>query len=108
MTDVLRATTWQAREDGLCAAYGIVAKMHNRLGLTTPLPGKSSPFWSRPFRVIHAGAFEQALIAVIQDPAVQAIAQRRSIGSIDLFSDSTDLLEDRSRREALLGMFAQA
>ena len=81
--------------------------MHNRLGLTTPLPTEASPFWGRPFRVIHADVFEQALSAAIQDPAVQSIAKRRPLGNIDLFSDSTDLLEDRSRRNALLRLFSQ-
>lgn len=107
LTDTLRATSWQARENGLCMAYGIVARTHNRLGLTTPLPTEASPFWGRPFRVIHADVFEQALKSAIQDPAVQSIAKRRAVGSIDLFSDSTDLLEDRSRRNALFDLFAQ-
>ncbi len=39
--------------------------------------------------------------ALIEDPCVKAIAAQRLIGSIALFSDSTDLLEDPSRRRAV-------
>jgi hypothetical protein len=105
LTETLRATSWQARESGLCAAYRVIADMHNRLALTETLPVEPSPFWGRPFRVIHAGLFEEALKAAIDDPGVRAIAARGCIGGIDLLTDNTYLLEDQTRRAALRELY---
>jgi len=79
--------------------------MHNRLQLTDPMPERALQFFGRPFQVIALHGFADALLAQIQDPAVQAIAQRRPIGSVDLFSDSTDLLEDQSLRPLLRKLY---
>jgi hypothetical protein len=100
------AQTWQAREAHLVDAYEIVARLHNRMGITDPMPEEARDFFGRPFRVMALHGFADALIAQIQDPMVQQIAQRRPIGSVDLFSDSTDLLEDRDLRPQLRALYA--
>ncbi len=79
--------------------------MHNRLGLTDPLPEGVRDFFGRPFRVIALHGFADALLAQITDPAVQQIATQRLIGSVDLFSDSTDLLESVSLRPRLRQLY---
>lgn len=89
--DAVRAETWQAREAALCAAYEALAHMHNALALTSPLPEQVSSFFDRPFQVIHAGDFAEALRSKISDPVVQRIAARDLVGSIDQFSDNTKL-----------------
>jgi hypothetical protein len=99
------AQTWQQRQDHLVVAYETIAAMHNRLELTDPMPEKARQFFGRPFQVIALHGFADALLAQIQDPDVQALAQRRPIGSIDLFSDSTDLLEDQSLRPRLRTLY---
>jgi hypothetical protein len=86
-----QARTWQEREMALCEAYELLARMHNKLGLTEMLPETVSPFFGRPFKVIWGSAIAQALVDKITDPAVNRIASRPLIGSIDQFSDSTDL-----------------
>ena len=105
LTPMLRAAhhaeTWQERERHLSAAYEHLAGMHNALGITAPLPAQTSGFWGRPFQVIHGGRFADALLSRIQDPAVKRIASRPLIGSVDLFSDSTDLLSGPAWREPL-------
>ncbi|MBL8130638.1 MAG: DUF4037 domain-containing protein [Anaerolineae bacterium] len=97
MTPLLRraqgAATWQEREQALGEAFSALARRHNRLGVTPPLPENPSPFFGRPFQVIHGSDFAAALLAAITDPEVQGIASRGRIGSIDQFSDSTDLHE---------------
>ncbi len=95
------APTWQARQAHLVPAYEALARMHNRLGLTDPLPETPRPFFGRPFQVIALHGFGNALLAQISDPAVQRIAARRPIGSIDLISDNTDLLEGTNWRPIL-------
>jgi hypothetical protein len=100
------AETWQAREAALAAAYEQVAAQHNALGLTPPLTTQTALFFGRPFIVIGGDRFANALAAAITDPAVAAIAARRRIGSIDQFSDSTDLLSDAVWRPVLRQLYA--
>jgi hypothetical protein len=88
---VLRAQTWQARQSALCAIYSKLAVLHNRSGLTEALDPEPRPFHDRPFLVIDADRFARALTAQIRDPEVLAIVHKGLIGSIDQFSDSTDL-----------------
>jgi hypothetical protein len=85
------AQTWQTREAALVTAYEKLAAMHNALGLTDPLPVQVGPFHGRPFKVIDAETFSAALLAQVSDPEVQRIAAKGLIGSIDQFSDNTDL-----------------
>ena len=95
------AATWQERESHLVPAYESLARMHNRLGLTDPMPERVRDFFGRPFRVITLHGFGDALLGQISDPAVQRIAAQRPIGSIDLLSDNTDLLEGTNWRPVL-------
>lgn len=90
----LAAETWQTREVPLCAAYEIVAAKHNALGVTPPLDGRVTPFYTRPYRVIHGNLFVAALDLAITDPAVRrVIAHAGWIGAVDQFADSVDFLE---------------
>ncbi|HUS15450.1 MAG TPA: DUF4037 domain-containing protein [Chloroflexia bacterium] len=86
-----QAPTWPEREESLVAAYEYMARRHNDLDITAPLPATAGSFFGRPFRVIHGSAFADAIRAQIADPAVQRIAARPLIGNIDQFSDNTDL-----------------
>jgi hypothetical protein len=88
-----RAASWPEREEYLCRAYEYLAATHNALGITELLPARVSGFHNRPFRVIPGGRFAEALRQRIQDPVVSRIARQRLIGSIDQWSDSTDILE---------------
>jgi hypothetical protein len=100
---VFNAQHWREREQGLAAAYSILAGMHNALGVTEPLPTEPSGFFDRPYMVIHGERFSEALAGQIQDTAVRGIAGW--IGSIDQFSDSTDLLEATMLRQRLKGLY---
>jgi Domain of unknown function (DUF4037) len=85
------SSTWQEREAALCEAYELLAHMHNALGITGKMPETVSPFFNRPFKIIHGGEFAQALVEQITDNEVKRVASQRLIGSIDQFSDNTDL-----------------
>jgi hypothetical protein len=85
------SSTWQDRESPLCKAYELLAHMHNSLGITQTMPENVSPFFNRPFKVIHGGDFSQALVDQITDNEVKGIAAKWLIGSIDQFTDNTDL-----------------
>ena len=102
---VLAAQDWHEREAHISEAYHIVATMHNALGLTEPLPTAVSDYHSRAYQVIHGDRFAHALKAAIEDAEVRRMAQSRLIGSIDQYSDSTDLREDESLREKLRQLY---
>ena len=105
LSSVLSASSWKKRDSGLAVAYRLVAEMHNRLGVTPVLPSEPVFFFGRPFTVIHGERFAEALREAIRDETVKTIAKRRLIGNVDMVSDSTDLLEDVTRRRALLTLY---
>lgn len=98
----LAAHSWREREQGLTAAYRIVATMHNALHMTPPLASEPTPFFERPFLVIHGEEFAAAIRRTITDPAVLALP--RDAGGIDQFVDSTAVLcHHRSRLSSFYG-----
>jgi hypothetical protein len=102
---VLSAGNWKKRERYLSETYHIVAEMHNALDLTAPLPTEVSPFYDRPYLVLHSGTFVEAIRAAIEDETVKHIADRTLIGSVDQFSDSTDMHEHIELRERLAALY---
>lgn len=86
---VLLAPSWREREARLAVAYAAVTTLHNALGLTPPASAQVSPYYSRPYLVIHAERIADALVAAIGDPAVRTLPD---CGALDQLSDSTDLL----------------
>lgn len=89
LTATLAATDWHVRERYLTRAYEAIAVMHNQLGLTDPVDPTTRPYHNRPFRVLHAERFTEALIARITDPAIGSLP---TIGTVDQFIDSTNVL----------------
>jgi len=105
LTAVLVASSWQEREERLADAYEAVARPQNALALTDPLDPTPRHYHDRPYRVIHAERFANALTATIQDEELRRIIESVGlVGAIDQFADSTDILSHagRSRR---LGRF---
>ena len=87
--EILDAPTWTERQRPLAIAYEFMAHKQNQLGLTDPIDPTVRYFHERPFLVIDAGRFVATLRDAITDPAVKAITI--DIGSIDQFSNNTDL-----------------
>jgi hypothetical protein len=77
------------RERALCAGFEALARMHNAARLTQVIEPTVRPFHGRPFLVIDANRFADALFASVSDPWLTA---QPRIGSIDQFADSTDVL----------------
>ena len=86
-----QASTWNARTQTLARAYEVLARMQNALGMCRILPATVSLFYDRPFPVIHAERFAQALVEQMTDPAVRHMAKHRLIGNIHQWSDNTDM-----------------
>ena len=94
LQDVLLAKRWKTRERKLAEAYSIVARQHNGLKITKPLPTRVTKYYGRPYLVIHGDAFASAIREAIRDPRVKSLTS--NIGSVDQFVDSTDVLENLS------------
>ena len=101
LTQALHAESWPEREDALCTAYEIIAGMYNALGITVPMVAKVSQFFNRPFKIIWGEKFALAIVQQITDPEVIPLTKKSLIGSIDIITDNTDVLEDASLRPML-------
>jgi hypothetical protein len=93
LTAALSATTWHEREHHLATAYTATATLHNQLGLTKPLDPTTRPYHDRPFQVLHAERFSQALRNTITDAELRDLPLT---GTVDQFADDPDLLGDRA------------
>ena len=89
---VLGSQHWKKGERNLSSLYEKIARMHNSLNITEPLPTKVSRFYSRPYLVIHADRFAREIRKKIRSRAIRNI--KVDIGSVNQFSDSTDMLCD--------------
>ena len=78
--------------------------MHNALGITDSLATEVSQFHNRPFLVIHADRFVDAIRAVIKSEEVLALPEH--LGSVDQFIDSTDALKYLNRFSAVYNVAA--
>lgn len=105
LQDVLQADTWQVREQHLVDVYEYIAAKHNSLEVTAALPQRAGSFHGRPFRVMAVHGFAAALLEQIRDSDLKRIAERPPIGSIDQFSDSTDLVSNTAWRPVLRQLY---
>ncbi|MGI5154186.1 DUF4037 domain-containing protein [Microbispora sp. CA-102843] len=88
------ATGWRDRERHLATAYEALAALHNALGLTAPVDPRTRPYHNRPYRVLRAERFAEALLETITDPEVRRLPLT---GAVDQYVDSADVLCDRRR-----------
>ena len=99
---VLSATSWTDRERFLAQAYEYVAGLHNDLDITAPLETAVSPFYGRPFQVIHADRFVSAILAKIQDPVLRRLG---TYGGVDQITDNTDVRSHPSAYRRLAPLY---
>ena len=94
LQDVLSTKTWKRREKKLAEAYSVVAKQHNALKITNPLPTNVTKYYGRPFLVIHGDAFASSIRAAIRDSRARHLTP--NVGSVDQFIDNHDVLQQVS------------
>ena len=90
LSAAMAARSWREREQNMSVAYHIVAELHNERGLTAPLDPTVRQFHSRPFQVLDAYRFADALMDTITDPQIRALPR---VGAIDQYVDSTDMTD---------------
>lgn len=110
LTPILRRVqtgeTYRQREEHLVEAYTLLNTMHNALHITPNISPAVSDFHGRPFIVSNGWRYSEALRDVIMDDAVKVIAQRTQIGSIDQFSDNTDMREGVHLRPKITELYS--
>jgi hypothetical protein len=104
-TQILHAKSWQERDKYLSLAYTFLAEMYNDLGITEPLSVEAKQFWGRTFSVIWGDKFKAAIFERIKDPQITSLIRRSPIGSIDIFSDNTDMLEEPAFRPIIRKLY---
>jgi hypothetical protein len=77
--------------------------MQNALQLAEPVRDTVSPFFGRPFLVIHGDRFAAALEQAITDEAVKGLP--RYLGSTSQWVDSTDVLSSPRWCGRLAGLY---
>jgi hypothetical protein len=100
------AREWREREAGIVVAVETLAHHHNAMGLTEWVDPAPTTFFGRPFRVLFAGRFGEALMATITDPVVKALPAH--LGGIDQYIDATDAMNHRGLHHAIRDWLAQS
>ncbi len=96
LREVLLAENWKAREKKLGQVYALLARQHNALRITKPLPTRVTKYFNRPYLVIHGDTFADEIRKGIKDPQVKKITS--NIGAIDQFTDSSELTVDIAKQ----------
>jgi hypothetical protein len=63
------------------------------------MPDKVTNYFGRPYKVIHGDRFAAAIKKIIRSREVKAI--KTDVGSVDQFTDSTNVVENRQLCERL-------
>lgn len=92
LKQVWLAKTWKTRDRSIAKAYSVMAQQHNELKITKPLATNTLNYYSRPYSVIHGERFAKAIKQAIKDPTIKRI--KTDVGSIDQFTDSTNVIQD--------------
>ena len=99
----LEGREYRPIEQSLAGLYVMLGEMHNALGVTDPLDTSPRHFFHRPYTVIRADRFSNALLGAIGSRAVRDISIR--IGAIDQFADSTDFIENVDMYSKILRLY---
>jgi hypothetical protein len=99
----LEAPDYAALEPCLVALYGLLGEMHNRLGVTGPMDCSPRKYFSRPFVVMRAERFANALLSAVRSEELRRIPVR--MGAIDQFIDSTDFIEHPETYRSVLALY---
>jgi hypothetical protein len=97
----LAADTYPPREQALAQAGTELAEIHNTLGITERLDPAPRNFFSRPYQVVFASRFDQAIREKIKDDGIRALPSR--LPAVDQLADlagatRSPILTGRMRR----------
>ena len=99
----LDAQGWQEREKHLSRAYEHLARMHNGLGITEPVPTEVEPFYDRPYLVPGKCNPGGAIFEKITDEEVKELP--RFVGSVDQLTNVVCVRDWADRRAGLTNLY---
>ena len=103
LAGALDAPDYAALEPNLVALYGLLGEKHNSLGVTGPMDCSPRAYFSRPFVVMRADRFANALLRAVQSEELRRIPVR--MGAIDQFIDCTDFIEQAETYRKVLALY---
>lgn len=92
LSGALEANEFLTREQNLCRAYEVCAWRFNSLDLLEAVNARVRFFFGRPFKVIYGGEIADKILAAI--PAGRFPSVPGFVGSVNQFSESTDLISN--------------
>jgi hypothetical protein len=103
LTAALEARVYPGLEQNLAGLYGALGEMHNSLGATGPMDPSPRPYFSRPYIVMGADRFANALLGALQSDELRRIPVR--MGAIDQLIDNTDFIEHPEMYRKVLALY---
>jgi uncharacterized protein DUF4037 len=85
---VLLSSTWKEREGHFSRAFAVIARLHNALQITRPIPEEVSQYGGRPYMVFEPPQLLEDIVSNFRDEEVKAI--KHLLGSVNQFVDSTN------------------
>jgi hypothetical protein len=102
LAHAMSAITSSEREEALASTYEHAARAQNQLELAPFVDPTTRPFHTRPFRVLHAERFAEAVRMSIADPAIRELPL---VGTVDQWVDNTAAIGRlRNLRQAQLDL----
>ena len=92
LQQALKESDWRARQEAVAQASSFLARKHNDLGITPFIEPEITLFFNRPYQVLFADRFADAIQQAIANPQLQRVAAE--IGGVDQISDCVNLIED--------------
>jgi hypothetical protein len=99
----LTAESWPEREAALVEASEAVARRHAELEVTAPVEPTVRQYWNRPYRVLFADRFVDALREAVSDPDLR---ERAPAGAIDAIVDNVHVLTRPELWRRLANLYA--
>jgi hypothetical protein len=103
LSAALDARVYETLEPSLAAIYRRLGDMHNTLHVTGPMDPAPRRFFSRPYLVMRAERFANALLNAVQSEELRRIPVR--MGAIDQFVDNTDFIEHAETYRKVLALY---
>lgn len=92
LKQLLTANSLQAKEKSLSKIYHIIGKQHNALKITKKLDSNMRPFHDRPYLVIHADRYADAIMEQIKNKQILNIGG--TIGSTNQITNNVKVLSN--------------
>jgi hypothetical protein len=97
------APDYRVLEPNLASLYRSLGEMHNGLQVTGHMDPAPREHFSRPYTVMRADRFANALLSAVRSEELRRIPVR--MGAIDQFVDNTDFIEHPETYRKVLGLY---